>query len=115
MIGNLFDQVAEIWQRQVSGVSPLGNDLTTAASQGTWPCYIEQSAQTEQLDDRTQNTTTHRVWFGPAAPIRGADYFTVDGERYELDGEPQEWRNPLTKVLHHLECVARRVTDGDPI
>lgn len=40
--------------------------------------------------------------------VQGDDAVQVDGEVYELVGEPWEARNPRTRQVSHIEATARR-------
>lgn len=112
---NLLDQTAEIFTRSTTGVSALGNDVTTVASAGAWPCHIQPASEQEVLDDRNQQVSTHIAWFDADAPLNGADFFVIAGERFELVGEPRNWTRPILNAVSHQQCTVRRVTDGNTL
>lgn len=45
--------------------------------------------------------------------IRTGDSVTVDGEVYELVGDPWHVRNPRTRTESHVECAVRRTASTD--
>lgn len=71
-------------------------------------CELQQSTDTEHHDGRVQSTTW-RVWL-PAelAGVTGWDALRVDGELFELDGDPWPVRNPRTSVVSHVEARVTR-------
>jgi hypothetical protein len=44
------------------------------------------------------------------APIGPRDQITVRGDRYEIDGEVERWRNPYTGVDRGSKIIVKRVS-----
>lgn len=65
-------------------------------------------ASRENVVDR-QYTATHRILFAPwSAPIAATNRIVHDGTTYEVDGEPDRWRD-LEGRGDHLEVAMKRL------
>jgi hypothetical protein len=91
-----------------------GNEIHALESvQST--CELQQASRSESTE---RGDVSHRDWrlFLPAGThVGAADTVTVDGEDFEIVGDPWPARNPRTQTVSHLEAtVTRRAAPGDP-
>lgn len=76
-------------------------------------CELQQETRTE--DGTELSATTWRLFLPAGTPIGTRDTVTVDGEDFEVHGDPTTWRNPRTHTPSHIEAtLARRAGAGDP-
>lgn len=70
-------------------------------------CEIQQRSRTEPGDDGELSDTEWVAFFFPDAEVSGNDVLIVDGQRFELVGEP--WlANSGSAAMHHVEATLRR-------
>lgn len=48
------------------------------------------------------------AFFPAGTVLSGRDYFVVDGQQYDLVGDPAPVRDPWTRQIDHVEALARR-------
>lgn len=90
-------------------VDPTDPDAELEAVDGDeTSCELQQTNETDGLDGRVQSTTW-RLWLPAGVELTGWDAVRVDGELFELEGDPWPVRNPRTSVVSHVEARVRRV------
>lgn len=74
-------------------------------------CELQQRASDETSDEVAG--TSWIAFFPATLTIDQDDAIVVDGDKYELTGEPWKVRNPRTKQVSHIEVSLRRVAGVD--
>lgn len=69
-------------------------------------CEIQQQRRDEHEGETSD--TLWDVFFLAGTNVNSGDALVVDGEEYELIGDPWEARNPRTRTPSHIEATARR-------
>jgi hypothetical protein len=75
-----------------------------------YPAEVQPVSSTEAVVDADRTVTRWRVVVGPGAAVAATDRIVWDGGTYEVDGDVERWKH--RGVLHHLEAVLMRVTEG---
>lgn len=82
-----------------------GNDLDDETTTTT-VCELQQRQRAETPNDIAG--TTWALYLPAGTAIDAGDTVEIDGESYEVFGEPWPARNPVTQVVSHIEATARR-------
>jgi len=89
-----------------------GNPMPTLT---TVEAVCELQQQTRAEDGEEISATVWRLFLPVGTPIGTRDTVTVDGEDFEVHGDPVTWRNPRTRQESHIEAtLQRRAGAGDP-
>jgi hypothetical protein len=72
---------------------PLGNETTTEVRSDVPGCLFAPRSSTERADPRSPAVITGAWLYLPADTTTPdpADYFLIDGTRYDVEGEPGVW------------------------
>lgn len=86
----------------------LGNttEVTTETEWG--PCAIAPRYATESTDPRVAPVVVGKTVYGPPVDIDANDTVVIDGEAWQVDGLPAEWRNPFTGWAPGIEVQVKR-------
>lgn len=105
-LADLLNLPCTITHRDPSGdLDPYGNE-TTAESTSDTLCELQQRQRSETDDDAI--TSSRWLLVLPAATVVDAgDSVEVDGQVYEVEGQPWVARNPRTMVVSHIEATLR--------
>lgn len=76
-------------------------------------CELQQQRRDEPDDQGELSDTRWNLFVKPGTDLRTGDAVIVDGEEYEMVGDPWTARNPRTKAVSHLECTLRRTAASD--
>lgn len=76
-------------------------------------CEIQQRRRDEPGDAGEVSETDWIGFFLPDESLRTADAIAVDGEEYEVVGDPWRARNPRTREFSHVEASLKRVAGSD--
>lgn len=85
----------------------FGNDQDLDATEDAL-CELQQRTPNERGDSGEVSDDEWRVFFLPGVDLSTASAVQVDGEVYELVGDPWVARNPRTGATSHIEVKARR-------
>lgn len=112
MLATLINRDCSIIRRSPSGSEDaFGNEIQTETSVAT-VCDLQQ----QRADERNaQGETSYDEWIAfllAGISIKTADTLVVDGQEFEVIGDPWHARNPRTKSESHIEVRLRR-TAGD--
>ena len=72
-------------------------------------CNLQQAGSRED-HERAIQLSSWRVFLPPDVQLRGWDAVEVDEGVYELNGDPAQWRSPVTGVAHYVEAMAVRTS-----
>jgi len=116
MIANLLNLPCQITRRRASGVEDrYGNEIPTENTVST-VCELQGSSQRVGNEPSGHNDLSRTKWsiFLPAGTdVDSADLVIVDGQEYELDGDPWNVRNPRTQSESHVEATLIRTNSPD--
>jgi len=116
MISNLLNRECQIVRRGPSGVEDrYGNEIPTENTVST-VCELQAVAQRSGNEPNGYNELSRTKWtifFPVGTYVDSADTVVVDGEEYELDGDPWPVRNPRTQAASHVEASLIRVSSSD--
>lgn len=91
-----FPEMFTIHSRSVTGQDADGNDVYADTDTATSGAFAPQGS-TELIQGQSTVLTHPTVYLEDGAPVpTAADQMTVRGQRYDIDGEPQVFHNPLT-------------------
>lgn len=74
---------------------------------------LQQTRRDEPSDSGEVSRTTWLLVLPAGTDIRTGDSVDVDGERYELTGDPWPARNPRTRAESHVEATLIRTVGGE--
>jgi hypothetical protein len=105
----LLTRPATLLRRSYTGAADEFGDPTYVEVTSDVVVEIQQAGTSEALEGQVMSAS-YRV-FLPAteATLAGWDALDVDGERYELDGDPAPQYNPRLGAVSHVEALASRV------
>lgn len=91
-----FPESFTIHSRTVTGQDGDGNDVYSDTNTSTSGAFAPEGS-TELIQGQNTVLTHPTVYLEDGAPVPAAtDQMTVRGVRYDIDGEPQVFHNPLT-------------------
>ena len=107
-LDHLLTRTGTLLRRVPSGEDALG-DFTYTVVEDAVACELQQAGSGEEHEGATQ-TSRWRVWLpAGAGDLGGWDAIRVDGQVYELDGDPAPVWHPPSRSVHHVEAEAVRV------
>lgn len=71
-------------------------------------CELQQRQRSETSDPGELAASTWLLILPAGTTIGPGDSVTINGDGYELIGEPWAARNPRTELASHVECTVRR-------
>lgn len=89
-----------------------GNEIPGESLTST-VCEIQQRQRSEPADQGETSDTEWVVFLLPAEDLHTGDRVIVDGESYEITGDPWRARNPRTQAESHIEATARRTAGAE--
>lgn len=101
----------EIW-RAATVQDAYGNDTAGGFAwlETVHGCAVAPRKEAELTENgRTGVIIGLVVYARPTATIRPSDQVRIDGEIYEIDGEPGNWQHPMTGWKPGVELNLRRV------
>ena len=105
----LLTQTATVVHYAPTGSDAEGNSTFGAAVETTYPALLQQTNSTETVEGERRSTTNLTLFLpAEAAGETFEDEVLVDGERYQVEGQPAVLRTP--RGVHHVETAVRRVT-----
>lgn len=75
-------------------------ELPPVSSVQVGGCSVQPAGSSEVLDGRQQVQARWRVWAPPDTPVTAYSAVVWMGERYQVDGEPATWSDPLGVLSH---------------
>lgn len=99
---DLLTRQATLLERSAATEDALG-DWTYVEVGSPWLVEIQPVSSGEEGEGALL-PGRFRVFLPADCPATGWDALVIDGETYELAGDPAEYWLPLSKRLHHLEA-----------
>jgi hypothetical protein len=72
-------------------------------------CAFAPAGSSEVNDARTAVMSEPAIYCPPGADLTAADHVLVRGSRYEVHGEPADWRDPFGSTLGGVVATLRKV------
>lgn len=90
---------------------PLPGDPASTAigNCALWPRDANAAGGNENTDFRDTVITGLMLLTPPGTDVQPTDRFTARGDTWEVDGEPAEWRSPLTGTDVGVLVALKRV------
>ena len=107
-IAGLLTLDCTITHRTASTADAYGDETSTTATVTT-VCELQQRQRSETTDPGTIADSTWLLILPAGTTIGPGDSVTINGDGYELIGEPWAARNPRTELASHVECTVKRV------
>lgn len=104
-----FGQTVSLVKRVKSGTDSFGNDVYTMTSTDVLGAYAP-GGSTEQVQGQDVVVTQPTVYLPAGTDVSSVDAIDVAGQRFEVDGLPNNWQNPFTGWRPGVEVKLRRVT-----
>lgn len=117
-ISRLINRPCELVLRDEGGTDALGNPTTTEARFDA-VCEVQQARRDEPVAAGETSDTRWLIWLLPDVEddlprrLDTGDAVEVDGDVYELVGDPDRVRDPWRRTTHHIELSARRVGSSE--
>lgn len=114
MLTDLLTLPCTITRRTPSGdaVDEYGNEALDENTSST-VCELQQRQRGEDDADGQIARGEFLLILPAGTVLHTADTVTIDGDDYEVQGEPWAARNPRTQAASHLEATVTRVTSTD--
>lgn len=106
-VATLINRSCTLLRRSEGDADDYGNEVATDTPVST-VCEIQQRQRDEDDQMGELSDTLWTVFFLPTETVDTGDGLVVDGETYEMVGEPWVARNPMTQTNSHIEAVMRR-------
>ena len=72
-------------------------------------CAFDPGGSTEDNDGRHAVTTEPTIYCPAGSDITAADHVLIRGKRYEVHGEPADWRDPFGSTVGGIAATLRKV------
>jgi hypothetical protein len=78
------------------------------------PCAVAPRTSTERADSRAPAVVTGLTVYGPPPPVEltAAAQLRIDGDLYDIEGLPGDWRSPFTDWHPGVEVAVKRASGG---
>jgi hypothetical protein len=104
----LLNRPCTIIRRVFEGdLDDYGNEIPTEITVAA-VCELQQRQRSEDTDRGEVSATSWLLVLPAGTEIGSGDSIVIDGEVYELDGDPWEARNPRTRQPSHIEATVVR-------
>jgi hypothetical protein len=113
VISTLINRPCTITRRLAEGDEDGYGSDRAAETELETVCELQQARRDEGAAHADLSQTTWLLFFRPGVPLRSGDAVTVEGETYEIIGDPWVARDPLTRRDSHVEATARRTVSSD--
>lgn len=104
-----FGQLVTLLRRTVSGQDAFGNDVMAETSTVVLGAFAP-GGSSEVTQGQDVVITQPTVYLPAGTAVTPADGVEIAGDRYEVDGSPNDWLNPFTGSQPGVEVRLRRVT-----
>lgn len=108
MLAALINRPCAIVRRRQLEERDEDGDRKTGEAEVATVCELQQDPSFRRESEGELSDTRWKIFFKVGEEIDSGDAVLVDGERYEVLGEPWHARNPRTQQASHVEVTARR-------
>jgi hypothetical protein len=96
--------------RSSNSLNALGIEQSTYVDAVILGCAYDPGGSTELVQGQDIVVTQPTVYLPAGSTVGPIDQVTVRGTRYEVDGSPNDWRNPFTGVAVGVVVKLKAVT-----
>lgn len=112
-ITSLINRTCTIVSRSAGGdVDEYGGEVLTETSTTT-VCELQQRRADERELQGESSDDRWIAFLNPDEEIETADILIVDGQKFEVVGDPWVARNPRTRENSHIEVQLRRTAGSE--
>jgi hypothetical protein len=114
-ISTLINRTCTITRRSSSTSKDDYGNVIPATSTVTTVCELQQQPRRSDSESEAHADLSDTQWVAfllPGEQIDASDKITVDGQAFEVAGQPWPARNPRTQAVSHIEVNLRRVAGG---
>lgn len=97
-------------RRTVSGRDEYNNDTYSETKQAVSGCVVQPSGSSETIQFTDQVSTDLAVFIPAGIDVSPVDAIEIDGTRYEIQGQPSEWRSPFSGNTSPTQLRVTKVT-----
>lgn len=105
-----YGQTVTLIRRTVSGRDERGNDVYSESPSQVPQAVIAPAGSTEFIQFTDQVTTDITVFLPYGTEVSATDAVEIGGQRYEIQGEPSEWRSPFSGSTSPIQLRLSRIT-----
>lgn len=109
----LLNRSCTIQQRTVEGTLNAYNSPVTVLVETVTVCELQQRQRTETTDRGEVSETDWLLVVPAGTSIGTGDTVIVDGDQFEVHGDPWPARNPRTRTMSHIEATLKRTAAAD--
>jgi hypothetical protein len=113
MLTDLLNRPCLIVNRAPDGGRSRYGAETTSETVTSTVCELQQRQRDEDTVAGDVSRTSWLLVLPAGTEVRQDSQVVVDGDTFEVDGEPWEARNPRTKAVSHVEVSVVRTTGPD--
>jgi len=113
MLDQLLNRTCVIETRVPGGRDEYNNETDSVVEVST-VCELQQRQRTETGDRGEVSVTEWMLVLPASTDLSTGDTVLVDGDRYEVTGDPWQARNPRTQAVSHVEATVKRTSGVDP-
>lgn len=112
-LSQLINRPATIIRRgESTDTDELGNEVPEETTEDV-VCELQQVRRDEDDQQGETSDTDWVAYFLPDTELNTGDALEVDGETYELVGDPWQARSPGTDAVSHVEVGLRRTAGAN--
>lgn len=104
-----FGRSVSLVRRSKSGTDAYGNDAFTTTSTVVRGAFAP-GGSTEQVQGQNVLITQPTLYLPAGTDVSSVDAVDIDGDRFEVDGSPNDWTSPFTGWSPGVEVRLKRVT-----
>lgn len=103
-------QTVTLIRRTPTGPDDYGNtayreDATVITGALVQPTLVAR----EELGQADITVTRWKIWVQPTVDLASVDAIDVDGERFEVEGDPMHWPD-FHGGIHHIEAYLKKIS-----
>ena len=91
-----YGLMTTVRNRFVNGQDEFGNDTYSYTESVVGPCSVQQASSRETITATDQVATGMIVFMPFGTKISYLDSVIIDGNEYEVTGEPEAWTSPFS-------------------
>lgn len=112
-ISDLLTRACTITHREASGTrDDYGDEVATETTTST-VCELQQRSRDEDSDLGELTMQAWMLVLPAGTDVASGDTVTVEGQTFEVFGEPWTVRDPIVRSDSHIECTVKTTTAPD--
>lgn len=110
MLSFPFGETVTLLRRALTGQDQYGNDVYSDTATDLRGCVVVPRNSSELVQGQDTIIVGLTLYAPAGTALAATDRFSVRGLEYEVDGEPGEYRSPLTGSRGPVQVALTRVT-----